>query len=105
MNSNLTYTVTVTNNGPSAATNVVLTDTLPANVTFVSATAPCTQAAGTVTCNLGTINNAANTVIAIVVTPLAAAAPSISNTASATATETDPNPADNTNITDRKSVV
>ena len=36
--SNLTYTVTVTNNGPNNASNVMVTDTLPANVTFVSAT-------------------------------------------------------------------
>ncbi len=35
---NLTYTIVVTNNGPSPATGVTLTDTLPANVTFVSAT-------------------------------------------------------------------
>ena len=32
------YTVTATNAGPSAAANVVVTDTLPATVTFVSAT-------------------------------------------------------------------
>lgn len=32
------YLVTVTNNGPMAATSVALSDTLPAGVTFVSAT-------------------------------------------------------------------
>jgi uncharacterized repeat protein (TIGR01451 family) len=32
----LTYTVVTTNNGPSDATGVTLTDTLPANTTFVS---------------------------------------------------------------------
>jgi len=31
------YTVTVTNHGPSTAASVVITDTLPANATFVSA--------------------------------------------------------------------
>jgi len=101
---NLTYTVTVTNNGPNDATGVVLTDTLPANVTFVSATAPCTQAAGVVTCNLGTINNGANTVITIVVTPLAAAAPSITNSASVTAAEFDSNAANSSNITQATAV-
>ena len=33
-----TYTITVTNNGPNAASGVVLTDTLPAGSTFVSLT-------------------------------------------------------------------
>ncbi|WP_207433074.1 T9SS type A sorting domain-containing protein [Sabulibacter ruber] len=34
----VTYTVTVTNNGPSTATNVSITDKLPASLTFVRAT-------------------------------------------------------------------
>jgi uncharacterized repeat protein (TIGR01451 family) len=34
----VTYTITLTNNGPDAATNVALFDRLPAGVTFVSAT-------------------------------------------------------------------
>jgi uncharacterized repeat protein (TIGR01451 family) len=33
---NLTYTVTVTNNGPDTATSVTLTDNLPAETTFIS---------------------------------------------------------------------
>ncbi len=37
--SNLTYTISVTNFGPSSATGVVVTDALPANVTFVSESA------------------------------------------------------------------
>jgi uncharacterized repeat protein (TIGR01451 family) len=38
--SNLTYSVTVTNNGPSNAANVALSDPLPANTPFVSLLAP-----------------------------------------------------------------
>jgi uncharacterized repeat protein (TIGR01451 family) len=37
-NQNVTFTVTVTNNGPINATNVQITDSLPAGLTFVSAT-------------------------------------------------------------------
>ena len=34
----ITYTLTIRNNGPSEATNVVLSDTLPSGLTFLSAT-------------------------------------------------------------------
>ncbi|MFD0894868.1 DUF11 domain-containing protein [Luteolibacter ambystomatis] len=37
---NITYTINVVNNGPSAAASVSLSDTLPAGTTFVSFTAP-----------------------------------------------------------------
>ena len=73
---NLTYSITATNNGPLAATNVVLSDVLPfSNVTFVSANASqgtCSQANGAVTCNIGTMNNGAVITASIVITPTAA---------------------------------
>ena len=93
---NLTYTLNVTNSGPSGATNVTLTDPLPTGVTFVSATSAqgsCSNASGTVTCNLGSMASAAQVAVTIVGRPTGAA--SLSNTASVTATESDPNPANN----------
>ncbi len=39
----VTYTITVDNDGPSAATNVVVTDTLPTGMVFVSATSNSTS--------------------------------------------------------------
>ena len=48
-NSNITYTITVTNAGPSVATAAALTDTLPAGTTFVSLVSPiCTRFAASV---------------------------------------------------------
>ena len=71
----LTYTIAVSNTGPDAASNVTVTDVLPATVTFVSANASigsCTTSGTTtttVTCAIGTIANPANVSIGIVVTP------------------------------------
>ena len=45
---NYTYTITARNNGPSAAAGVVIVDTLPATVTFVSATNAGVLGAGNV---------------------------------------------------------
>ncbi|MFQ5796053.1 MAG: CARDB domain-containing protein, partial [Candidatus Bipolaricaulia bacterium] len=93
----LTYTVTVTNNGPSDATGGTLTHTLPGSVTLVSvmpSSPTCTQAGGTVICNLGTLANGTSATVTIVVTPTAAG--EISNTASVEATESDPDSANNT---------
>jgi uncharacterized repeat protein (TIGR01451 family) len=92
----LTYTLVVTNDGPKAATAVLLTDPLPAEVGFRSATATqggCTEAAGTVTCALGTLATGASATVTIVVTPTAGG--TSLNTASVTATETDPNSLNN----------
>ena len=54
--SNLTYTISVTNYGPSAATAVGLTNTLPASATFISATPGYTLAGNVLTyTNLGAL--------------------------------------------------
>jgi len=63
-----TYTVVVTNNGPDDTTNVVAVDTLPAGVTFVSASAGCVNAAGVVTCTVGDLAADASVTLNIVVT-------------------------------------
>jgi uncharacterized repeat protein (TIGR01451 family) len=56
--STLTYTVKVENLGPLEATGVVVTDTLPKDVDFVSASATagqCTQHTRKVSCDLGSV--------------------------------------------------
>lgn len=55
----ITYTITATNSGSSAATNVTIMDNLPANTTFslVTGLAPltCTETEGDVTCAVATL--------------------------------------------------
>lgn len=51
----VTYKLVVKNTGSAAASDVTVTDSLPAGVTYLSATAPCTQSGGTVTCALGSV--------------------------------------------------
>ena len=84
----INYTITVTNSGPSTATNVTVNDTLPASLQFISATpsqGTC-NAANPVVCNLGTILAGANATITLSAS-VAGTSGTITNTASASATE------------------
>ena len=94
---NVTYTITVTNNGPNGTTNVTVTDALPAGVTYVSATPSQGTCNGTstVTCNLGTMSNGSTATMSLIVTTTAANA-TLTNTASVTSGITDSTPANNT---------
>jgi uncharacterized repeat protein (TIGR01451 family) len=87
---NITYTIAVTNNGPNSATGVIVSDTLPAGVTFVSATPSQGSCSGTsaVSCALGSLSNGASATVTLVVT--ATQTGSVSNTASVTRNEADP---------------
>jgi uncharacterized repeat protein (TIGR01451 family) len=92
----LTYTLTVANAGSSEATDVVVTDALPANAMVGSVDPSQGSCSGTttVTCDLGAVESGGNATVAVSITPIAPG--SIKNTASVSATEPDPNPADNT---------
>ncbi len=92
---NLTYSITVSNSSGLAASDVTLTDTLPAGVNLVSATTSQGTCTGTnvVTCNLGTLNGSGNAFVTIIVATGAAGL--ISNAATLTTSSYDPNTADN----------
>ena len=96
--SNINYSLNISSAGPDDATGVTVVDTLPAGVTFQSATATqgsCTEAAGTVTCFLGNLSGGANATVNIVVTaPFVTG--TITNTATVSSVEVDPVPGDNT---------
>jgi uncharacterized repeat protein (TIGR01451 family) len=94
--SNVTYTITVTNQGPSDATGVIVNDTLPALVTVLSTNT--TQGTisisnRTVICTLGTLSNGAGAVITIIAATTTNGI--LTTTASVTATQPDANPANN----------
>jgi uncharacterized repeat protein (TIGR01451 family) len=97
LTSNLTYTIAVTNFGPSSATGVMVTNLLPAGVSFVSAGASqgtTSVSGGAVVCNVGALAKDASVTITIVG---AANSPgSITNTVSAAANEADSFTDDNT---------
>src|SRR4029450_11579311 len=92
----LTYDLAVQNNGPSGATDVTVTDTLPNSVTYQSATpsqGSCVRMGRRVTCDLGSVSSAGSATVAIVVT--ADNDGTMTNTDSVDATEADPNTANN----------
>ena len=88
----LAYTLTVSNNGPSDATGVIVTDTLPAGVTLASFSSGCSGAT-TIVCAVGALSNGSSGTVSIVVTVTANAASVITNTAVATANEQNFTPA------------
>ncbi|GAB4580318.1 MAG: hypothetical protein Fur0022_30580 [Anaerolineales bacterium] len=100
----LTYTVIVNNYGLDTAPNVILTNTLPSGVTYLSNTAGCSEASGVLTCAFGDIINGDFRFVHILVT--ASQTGTFTNTAIATSDLVDPDPANNvaaetTTITDQ----
>ena len=102
--SNLTYTITVTNNGPDAATNASWSDTLPAGTTFVdlsggegwSCTSPESGDSGTVSCSNPSFGVGSSVfTLTVAVAPTVAAGTTLINTATATSSTPDANPDNN----------
>ncbi|MFC1975669.1 LamG-like jellyroll fold domain-containing protein [Chloroflexota bacterium] len=87
----LTYTVMVTNNGPSDAQGVSVNDTLPAGVSFNGTSGDCSNDPnGVPTCNLNTITAGATEQYVITVTVYPTTTGSVVNTATVSSSTTDP---------------
>ncbi|MGH2709849.1 MAG: Ig-like domain-containing protein, partial [Actinomycetota bacterium] len=101
--SNVDYTVTVTNNGPSDATNLTVTNTVPVGTTFVSSSGngwSCSESSGTVTCTrpaLARFASAPDITITVTAPPSAG---TITDSASVSATESDPDPGNDSDSED-----
>src|SRR6266446_10214499 len=99
--SNLTYTITVNNNGPDAAANASWSDTLPAGTTFValsdvgglSCSKPAPGVNGVISCSHPSFSVGSSVFTLIVaVAPTVPAGSTLSNTATATSSTPDGNP-------------
>jgi uncharacterized repeat protein (TIGR01451 family) len=66
LDSNVTYSITVTNKGPDDAVGATLTDTLPPGLTFVSSSLDCVPTGNVVNCSLGTLTTGSSTNVTLV---------------------------------------
>jgi uncharacterized repeat protein (TIGR01451 family) len=98
--SNLTYTVTVTNKGPSTASSIIVNETLPSPVNVLSTNT--TQGttfvgSGSLTWNVGTLTAGASATLTLGVQTVTNG--TLTTIASVVATEPDPQPANNSATT------
>jgi uncharacterized repeat protein (TIGR01451 family) len=90
----LTYTIQVQNAGPSDAAGGIVTDTLPTEVSFVSASAGCNQSTPMV-CSVGPLSAQSSKEITIVVRVDVETVGTIINSAIVSGDQTDPVPNNN----------
>jgi uncharacterized repeat protein (TIGR01451 family) len=96
---NLSYTLSVSNLGLQGVSSVSITDAIPPNVTFSSASPGCVFTNGMVICSLGAMNAGDSNGVTVTVTPLAVGF--VTNIVSVGSTLLDPSLANNstTNVT------
>lgn len=98
----ITYNINVSNAGPTAASNVTVSDTLPAGAVFVSATGTgwtCGNALNVVTCTRPSLAvGAAPTITLTMNAPDTTTNTTLTNTATVSSTSPDPSPANNSGV-------
>src|SRR5579859_3378856 len=107
----ITYTITVTNNGPDDATNLHVADTLPADVSFqlfnfgpgtvagTTCSLPPSGGGGSITCTYPSLNNGQSATFSVVTQVLSNTPDQTTVTNQVTFTgadQSDPNPTNNT---------
>ena len=99
--STLQYRLDYTNNGSVAAAGVVVQDTLPANLTYVSANpAPSNVSGQVLTWNLGTLNvNQSGTIVITTRVAVGSGGSTLDNTGRISTTTPGDDPSDNTSTT------
>src|SRR5947209_2400675 len=96
-NTDITYTITITNTGPDAASSATLTDPLPAGLTFKSLTPdpawscsqPALDSGGTISCETSNFQSGSNATFTLVAHVPSGATPGdfITNVASVSSTD------------------
>lgn len=91
----LTYTITVTNLGPTTLTGVTITDSfVPSEVRFIRASSSCTKKGSTLACSVGALEREASSTVTVTVAPRHSSS-TVTNTATVTSADSDPHPANN----------
>ncbi len=92
----ITWTLTVTNNGPGNSSGYVVNDPLPSNlVNAATSTAGCSIASGILTCQGNALNVGASATITVTGNAPSQNTSAITNTATVTGNEQDPNLSNN----------
>lgn len=96
----VTYTLTIDNNGPDAASNVVITDTLPTGLTLAgissSTGTTCEELSGVITCTAPLINDAGQITVSLETIVSAVFSGTLTNPAGVTSEVPDSTPGNNT---------
>lgn len=95
---NVTYTLVVTNTGPSDASDVLVVDRLPSGTRYVTATPPAVNGTGVVTWQLGTLRSGYSETLRLAVQVSASVTGCLLNIAGVASGIPDGNPINNTGI-------